>query len=36
VIKYGVGLAQDIAKGYNDIAQWLGLPQVMKPFLKKE
>ncbi len=35
-IKYGVGIAQDIAKGYNDIAQWLGLPPVPKPFLKKE
>ena len=34
-IKYGVGIAQDIAKGYNDIAQWLGMPQVPKPFLKK-
>ena len=33
-IKYGVGLAQDIATGYNSIAQWLGLPQVPKPFTK--
>ncbi len=34
-IKHGIGIAQDIAKGYNDIAQWAGLPQVPKPFLKK-
>ncbi len=33
-IKNGIGIAQDIAKGYNDIAQWLGFPQVPKPFLK--
>ncbi len=35
-IKHGVSIAQDIAKGYNDLAQWAGLPQVPKPFLKKE
>ena len=35
-IKNGIGIAQDIAKGYNDVAQWLGLPQVPKPFLKKD
>jgi hypothetical protein len=35
-IKKGIDIAQDIAKGYNDIAQWAGLPQVPKPFLKKE
>jgi hypothetical protein len=34
-IKEGIGIAQDIAQGYNDIAQWAGLPQVPKPFLKK-
>lgn len=34
-IKHGVGIAQDIAKTYNDIAQWVGMPQVPKPFLKK-
>ncbi|MEK7286376.1 MAG: hypothetical protein AAB035_03650 [Nitrospirota bacterium] len=34
-IKNGIGIAQDIAEGYNDIAQWVGLPQVPKPFLKK-
>ncbi|MFK7906979.1 MAG: hypothetical protein AB8B69_17730 [Chitinophagales bacterium] len=27
---------QDIAAEYNKLAQWLGLPQVPKPFLKKE
>jgi len=32
-IKNGVDIVQDIAKGYNDIAQWAGLPQVPKPFL---
>ena len=31
-----VGIAQDIAKSYNDIAQWVGLPQVPKPFLKNK
>jgi len=35
-IKHGISIAQDIAKGYNDIAQWIGLPQVPKPFLGKE
>ncbi|MDR3265978.1 MAG: hypothetical protein LBT24_00195, partial [Tannerella sp.] len=34
-IKKGIGIAQDIAKGYNSIAQWAGLPQVPTPFLKK-
>jgi hypothetical protein len=34
-IKKGISIAQDIAKGYNDIAQWVGLPQVPKSFLKK-
>ena len=33
--KNGVGIAQDLAEKYNDIAQWAGLPQVPKPFLKK-
>ena len=35
-IKHGASIAQDIAKGYNDIAQWAGLPQVPRPFLKKK
>lgn len=35
-IKKGISIAQDIAAGYNSIAQWAGLPQVPKPFLKKE
>lgn len=35
-IKNGIGIAQDIAKEYNKIAQWLALPQVPTPFLKKE
>lgn len=34
-IKKGISVAQDIAEGYNSIAQWAGLPQVPKPFLKK-
>ena len=34
-IKKGFSIAQDIAKGYNDIAQWAGLPQVPRPFLGK-
>ena len=33
--KNGVDIAQDLAEKYNDIAQWAGLPQVPKPFLKK-
>jgi len=36
IVKNGVSIAQDIAKGYNEIAQWVGFPQVPKPFLKKE
>jgi len=34
-VKNGISIAQDIAKTYNDIAQWAGLPQVPTPFLKK-
>ncbi len=34
-IKNGIGIAQDIAEGYNKIAEWVGLPPVPKPFLKK-
>jgi GTPase SAR1 family protein len=34
-IKSAVSIAQEIAKGYNDIAQWVGWPQVPKPFLGK-
>lgn len=34
-IKRGAGIAQDIAAEYNKLAQWLALPQVPKPFLKK-
>jgi small GTP-binding protein len=35
-IEKGIGVAQDIAKGYNKIAKWLGLPHVPNVFLKKE
>jgi GTPase SAR1 family protein len=35
-IKNGISIAQAIGKGYNDIAQWVGLPQVPKPFLGKK
>ncbi len=35
-IEKGINIAQDIAKGYNNIAQWAGLPQVPNVFLKKE
>ena len=35
-IRNGVSIAQDIAKEYNKIAQWLALPQVPEPFLKNE
>ncbi|NQZ10247.1 MAG: hypothetical protein HRT35_24105 [Algicola sp.] len=34
-VKHGVGIAQDIAKSYNKIAEWALLPQVPKAFLKK-
>ncbi len=33
-IRNGISIAQDIAKDYNNIAQWAGLPQVPTPFLK--
>ncbi len=33
-VKNGVSVAQDVAKRYNDIAQWVGWPQVPTPFLK--
>ena len=32
-IKNGINITQDIAKVYNSGAQWLGMPQVPKPFL---
>ncbi len=35
-VKRGVEIAQNLAGHYNDIAQWCGLPQVPKPFLKSE
>ena len=35
-IKNGIEIAQEIAKGYNEMAQWCGLPQVPRPFLGKE
>ncbi len=35
-VKNGVSIAQDIAAEYNKLAEWLLLPQVPKPFLKKE
>ena len=34
-IRNGISITQDIAKGYNEIAQWVGLPQIPRPFLKK-
>ncbi|MFA0960580.1 hypothetical protein AB9P05_02110 [Roseivirga sp. BDSF3-8] len=35
-VEDGVGYAQDLAKHYNNIAEWCGLPQVPRLFLKKE
>ena len=32
-VKDGVAIAQRLAKHYNQVAQWCGLPQVPKPFL---
>ena len=34
-VRNGVEIAQELAKNYNCIAQWCGLPQVPKPFLKE-
>ena len=34
-VRNGISIAQDIAKGYNSIAEWVGWPQVPKPFLTK-
>ncbi|HAA13307.1 MAG TPA: hypothetical protein DCE41_17110 [Cytophagales bacterium] len=33
-VRKGKAIAQDIAEQYNYLAQWAGLPQVNKPFLK--
>ena len=35
-IMYGISMAQDIVETYNEISQWIGLPQVPNPFLKKK
>ncbi len=35
-VKNGVAIAQDIAKSYNELAQWVGLPIVPKTFLKSD
>lgn len=35
-LRDGIKIGQDLAEFYNSIAQWCGLPQVPKPFLKKE
>jgi hypothetical protein len=35
-IENGFGYGQDLAKYYNKIAQWCGLPVVPDAFLKKE
>ena len=35
-VRQGVTTVQKLAKHYNDIAQWCGLPQVPKPFLGGE
>ena len=35
-VRKSVRIAQDIAAKYNEIAQWVGWPQVPKPFLKKK
>jgi hypothetical protein len=34
-LEKGIDVAQDIAKEYNKIAQWLVLPQIPNVFLKK-
>lgn len=34
-VKYGIDTLQEIAKDYNSIAEWIGLPQVPTAFLKK-
>ena len=35
-MKDGISIAQDIAQKYNDFAQWLGMPQIPKPYFKKD
>ncbi|CAB1061424.1 hypothetical protein D1BOALGB6SA_6197 [Olavius sp. associated proteobacterium Delta 1] len=35
-IKRGTDIARELAGYYNDIAQWCGMPQVPKPFLKRK
>lgn len=35
-VENGIGYAQDLAKCYNKIAQWCGIPVVPDLFLKKE
>ena len=35
-IRHGIGIAQEIAKDYNDIAQWVGLPQVPRQLLGRK
>jgi hypothetical protein len=35
VAERGIVIAQKLAAHYNDVAQWLGLPQIPKPFVGK-
>ncbi|MDZ7694230.1 MAG: hypothetical protein U5K69_24440 [Balneolaceae bacterium] len=35
-VKNGYSVLQDLASGYNSIAEWLALPQVPRILLKKE
>ena len=35
-VEYGVETAQEIGQYYNEIAQWIGMPQIPKPFLGGE
>ncbi|MDR8391780.1 hypothetical protein NC796_11540 [Aliifodinibius sp. S!AR15-10] len=35
-VKNGYNILQDIASGYNSVAEWFALPQVPRLFLKKE
>ncbi|MCG8327535.1 MAG: hypothetical protein MI974_07615 [Chitinophagales bacterium] len=35
-LEHGVEMAQNIGRYYNDIAQWVGMPQIPKPLLGKK
>lgn len=36
MVQNGYGILQDVAAGYNSLAEWLAMPQIPRVFLKKE